>query len=65
VILLHGYTQTSHMWRPLIAELAKTHTVMAPDLRGAGQSAKPLQGYDKKTLHRMSTPSLRRSDTVA
>ena len=49
-ILLHGYTQTSHMWRPLIAELAKTHTVLAPDLRGAGQSAKPPQGYDKKTL---------------
>lgn len=50
VFLLHGYTQTSHMWRPLIAELAKTHTVIAPDLRGAGQSAKPPQGYDKKTL---------------
>jgi pimeloyl-ACP methyl ester carboxylesterase len=50
VILLHGYTQTSHMWRPLIPELAKTHTVLAPDLRGAGQSAKPPQGYDKKTL---------------
>ncbi len=50
VILLHGYTQTSHMWRPLVAELARTHTVLAPDLRGAGQSAKPPQGYDKKTL---------------
>ena len=50
MILLHGYAQTSHMWRPLIAELAKTHTVIAPDLRGAGQSAKPPQGYDKKTL---------------
>ncbi len=50
VILLHGYAQTSHMWRPLIAELAKTHTVIAPDLRGAGRSAKPPQGYDKKTL---------------
>jgi len=50
VILLHGYTQTSHMWRPLIAELAKTRTVIAPDLRGAGRSAKPPQGYDKKTL---------------
>ena len=37
VLLLHGYAQTSHMWRPLIAELAKTHTVIAPDLRGFGQ----------------------------
>ncbi len=33
VILLHGYAQNSHMWRPLIAELAKTRTVIAPDLR--------------------------------
>jgi pimeloyl-ACP methyl ester carboxylesterase len=50
VILLHGYTQTSHMWRPLIAELAGTHSVIAPDLRGAGKSDKPEAGYDKKTL---------------
>ena len=50
VLLLHGYAQTSHMWRPLIAELAKTHTVIAPDLRGFGDSAKPEGGYDKKTM---------------
>ncbi len=50
VILLHGYAQTSHMWRPLMAELAKTRTVIAPDLRGAGQSSKPPGGYDKKTM---------------
>jgi pimeloyl-ACP methyl ester carboxylesterase len=52
VVLLHGYAQTSHMWRPLIAELAKTHTVIAPDLRGFGESAKPESGYDKKTMAR-------------
>ncbi len=50
VILLHGYAQTSRMWRPLIVELAKSHTVIAPDLRGFGQSAKPVKGYEKKTL---------------
>ncbi len=50
VILLHGYAQNSHMWRPLMAELAKSRTVIAPDLRGFGQSAKPPQGYDKKTM---------------
>jgi pimeloyl-ACP methyl ester carboxylesterase len=50
VILLHGYAQTSHMWRPLIVELAKTRTVIAPDLRGFGQSGKPEAGYDKKTM---------------
>ena len=50
VLLLHGYAQTSHMWRPLIAELAKTNLVIAPDLRGFGSSAKPDTGYDKKTM---------------
>ena len=50
VILLHGYAQNSHMWRPLIPELAKTHTVIAPDLRGFGQSSKPSGGYYKKTM---------------
>jgi pimeloyl-ACP methyl ester carboxylesterase len=50
VILLHGYAQNSHMWRPLIVELAKTRTVIAPDLRGFGQSSRPDGGYDKKTI---------------
>jgi pimeloyl-ACP methyl ester carboxylesterase len=50
ILLLHGYAQNSHMWRPLMAELAKTHTVIAPDLRGFGQSAKPDSGYDKPTM---------------
>ncbi|HEY4251323.1 MAG TPA: alpha/beta hydrolase [Roseomonas sp.] len=50
VLLLHGYAQTSHMWRPLMAELARTHRVIAPDLRGFGDSEKPEAGYDKKTL---------------
>ncbi|HKG98289.1 MAG TPA: alpha/beta fold hydrolase, partial [Pyrinomonadaceae bacterium] len=50
VILLHGYAQNSHMWRRLIPELAKTHTVIAPDLRGFGQSAKPSDGYTKKAM---------------
>jgi pimeloyl-ACP methyl ester carboxylesterase len=50
VILLHGYAQTSHMWRPLMLELAKTRLVIAPDLRGFGQSSKPSSGYDKKTM---------------
>ncbi len=50
VFLLHGYAQTSHMWRPLFAKLAESHTVIAPDLRGFGESAKPEGGYDKKTM---------------
>lgn len=39
VILLHGYTQTSHMWRGLIPQLASHFTVVAPDLPGIGDSA--------------------------
>jgi pimeloyl-ACP methyl ester carboxylesterase len=50
VILLHGFAQTSEMWRPLMAELGKTRTVIAPDLRGFGGSSKPPAGYDKKTM---------------
>jgi pimeloyl-ACP methyl ester carboxylesterase len=50
VILLHGYAQTSHMWRPLIPELAKTHTVIAPDLRGFGESAITEGGYTKAAM---------------
>lgn len=50
VILLHGYAQNSRMWRPLIVELAKSRLVIAPDLRGFGQSSKPDSGYDKKTM---------------
>jgi pimeloyl-ACP methyl ester carboxylesterase len=50
VLLLHGYAQNSHMWRPLMAELGKTRLVIAPDLRGFGDSARPEGGYDKKTM---------------
>ena len=50
VVLLHGYAETSHMWVPLLPLLAKTRTVIAPDLRGAGDSERPPGGYDKKTM---------------
>jgi pimeloyl-ACP methyl ester carboxylesterase len=50
VVLLHGYAQTSHMWLPLMPKLAETHTVIAPDLRGAGNSQRTPAGYDKKTM---------------
>jgi pimeloyl-ACP methyl ester carboxylesterase len=50
VVLLHGYAQTSHMWLPLMPLLTASHTVIAPDLRGAGDSARPPGGYDKKTM---------------
>ena len=49
VILLHGYTQTSRMWRPIIPLLAAKFTVIAPDLPGIGESGIPKDGLDMKT----------------
>ncbi|HUI18557.1 MAG TPA: alpha/beta hydrolase [Alphaproteobacteria bacterium] len=49
VVLLHGYGETGDMWAPLAAELARDHSVIAPDLRGMGLSSRPEGGYDKKT----------------
>jgi pimeloyl-ACP methyl ester carboxylesterase len=49
LILLHGYTQTSRMWRPLIDKLKDKFTVIAPDLPGIGDSDIPKDGCDMKT----------------
>jgi pimeloyl-ACP methyl ester carboxylesterase len=49
VVLLHGYGETGDMWSPLAAKLAAHYTVIVPDLRGMGLSARPSGGYDKKT----------------
>ncbi len=48
VVLLHGYGETGDMWAPMAADLARDHTVVVPDLRGMGLSAKPAGGFDKK-----------------
>ena len=50
VVLLHGIPQTSHEWRYVMPRLAETYTVIAPDLRGLGDSTRPAGVYDKKTL---------------
>ena len=50
VLLLHGFAESSHMWLPLIAKLADKHTVIAPDLRGFGQSSAPADGYTKAAM---------------
>jgi pimeloyl-ACP methyl ester carboxylesterase len=50
VVLLHGYAETGHMWLPLLPMLVQHHTVIVPDLRGAGGSAKPDTGYDKANM---------------
>src|SRR6266705_1715152 len=50
MILLHGYPQTGHMWRKVMPALAERFTVVAPDLRGYGDSDRPIAGYDKRTM---------------
>ncbi|OZM70400.1 alpha/beta hydrolase [Amycolatopsis antarctica] len=50
LLLLHGWPQTSHCWHRIAGELARTHTVVAPDLRGYGRTDKPVTGYDKRTM---------------
>jgi pimeloyl-ACP methyl ester carboxylesterase len=58
VILLHGYTQTSRMWRPIIPLLAEKFTVIAPDLPGIGDSDIPPDRLDMKNaairIHRLA-----------
>jgi len=49
VILLHGYAETSRMWRPIIPMLAKNFRVIAPDLPGIGDSGIPADGLDMKS----------------
>jgi pimeloyl-ACP methyl ester carboxylesterase len=48
LILLHGYAETSLMWKPIIPVLAERFTVIAPDLPGIGDSAIPANGLDMK-----------------
>jgi pimeloyl-ACP methyl ester carboxylesterase len=45
IVLIHGITGRSHQWEPAIAQLASEHTVLAPDLLGHGESAKPRGDY--------------------
>lgn len=50
VLLIHGWPQTWFEWRLVMPLLADRHTLIAPDLRGLGDSSRPASGYDKKTL---------------
>lgn len=53
VVLLHGWGSTWYMWRHVLSVLADKYDVIAPDIRGLGDSGvpqKPTSGYDKKTV---------------
>lgn len=50
VLLLHGWLGTSYSWRKVIPLLAEGYTVVAPDMRGLGDTDKPESGYDAETM---------------
>ena len=49
LVLIHGYAESSRMWKPLAKVLAPRFTVLAPDLPGIGASSIPKTGVDMKT----------------
>ncbi|MFG2295093.1 alpha/beta fold hydrolase [Streptomyces sp. NPDC048603] len=50
LVLLGGWPQTWWQWHKVMPALARSHRVIAVDLRGMGGSGKPADGYDKKTM---------------
>ncbi len=50
VVLLHGWPHTWRVWSEVLPTLAEEHLVIAPDLRGLGESDRPATGYDLNTL---------------
>jgi pimeloyl-ACP methyl ester carboxylesterase len=53
VVLLHGWTSTWYQWSAnVMPALARHYTVIAPDMRGVGDSDKPAEeaGYEKKNM---------------
>jgi len=49
LLLIHGFGDNANMWIPLFADFGRDYTVIAPDLRGLGESSREKAGYDKKT----------------
>ena len=50
VVLLHGWPETWYQWRRIIPALAERYSVIAPDMRGLGDSSRPATGYDKRSV---------------
>lgn len=50
VVLLHGWPQTGHEWRKVVPLLAGRYRLIIPDLPGLGDSSRPTDGYDKKSI---------------
>lgn len=48
ILLIHGFPETSYQWRGVIPTLTKHgYRVVAPDYRGAGESSKPKDGFER------------------
>jgi pimeloyl-ACP methyl ester carboxylesterase/quercetin dioxygenase-like cupin family protein len=52
LVLIHGFGDDARMWLPLFEDFGRDYTLIAPDLRGLGQSSREKTGYDKKTAAR-------------
>jgi len=50
VLLLHGWPHTSYVWHRVVDDLARRHTVIAPDMRGIGGSQPTVGDRDASTL---------------
>lgn len=55
LLLLHGYPQTNMMWHKIAPDMARYFTIIAPDLRGYGDSGKPASDsthtpYSKRVM---------------
>lgn len=50
LLLLHGWPQSWYEWRNVIPKLSERFRVIAPDLRGLGDTSRPVTGYDKRTI---------------
>ena len=50
LVLLHGYPQSWYCWRDVVSELQNEYHIVAPDLRGLGDTTRPASGYDKRTI---------------
>jgi haloacetate dehalogenase len=64
LLLLHGHPQTHAMWHLVAPQLAEEHTVVAPDLRGYGESSKPPtrpdhEPYSKRAMARDAVALMR------
>jgi len=50
VVLLHGFPQTWYEWHKVMPALAAKYTVIAPDLRGLGESSRPAPNYEAQSV---------------